>query len=91
MCMVALIMRPWITVTKAVSTIKVYILADDVLMMATVDKMTGHLAKTIDKTHAYLHDLGARVAPDRNYNLASTVSARKMVCRHLVGRYMGPR
>ena len=77
MCMVALIMRPWITVMKAIPMIKAYILADDVLMMATGDLMTDHLAKAIDKTHAYLHDLGARVAPDKSYNFASTMSARK--------------
>jgi len=77
MCMVALIMRPWIIVMRTITTINAYILADDVLMMATGDRMTDHLAKAIDKTHAFLHDLGARVAPDKSYNFASTVAANK--------------
>ena len=78
MCMVALIMRPWIAVVKtvAMATMSVYILADDVLMVAHGDAMTVNLAKAINKTHAYLHDLGARVAPDESYEFASTTAAK---------------
>ena len=59
------------------AVIKVYILADDVMMIANGDVMTEHLAKAINKTRAFLHDLGARVAPDKSYNFASTAGANK--------------
>ena len=85
MCMAALIMRPWIAVVKAVAVIKVYILADDVMMIANGDAMTEHLAKAINKTHAYLHDLGARVAPDKKLQFRQHDWSNKMARRHLVG------
>ena len=76
---------------KAIPTSKAYILADDVLMMATGDLMTDHLATAIDKTHAYLHDLGARVAPDKSYNFASAIGARKWLADTWWEGIWGPR
>ena len=77
MTMVALIMRPWIILMRKISGITAYILADDVLMVATGEGMLNSIAEAINKTHSYLHAMGARVAPDKSYNFASSSEARK--------------
>ena len=38
-----------------------------------LSKFTGAL----NATHKYLHQMGARVAPDKSYNFASTLKAKK--------------
>ena len=53
------------------------VLADDVLVIATGARMLRRRARAVDETHAYLHDLGARVAPAKCFNFASTGSARR--------------
>ena len=77
MVMVALIMRPWIILMRNVPGIACYILADDVLVWAEGELMVGHLAKALDTTHEYLHDMGAKVAPSKSYNFASDSKAAK--------------
>ena len=77
MMLVALIMRPWVILMRSVPNIKAYILADDVLILATGPSMVSNAAEAIDKTHAYLHQMGAKVAPDKSYNFASTAQAKK--------------
>ena len=57
--------------------IKSYILADDVLILATGGDMLTRFAKALDATHEYLHSMGAKVAPDKSYNFASTATANK--------------
>ena len=54
-----------------------FILADDVLILATGKGMIGSVAEAVDKTHAYLHSMGAKVAPDKSFNFASTLEGRK--------------
>ena len=76
MTMVALIMRPWIKLMNTVHGIRTYILADDVLLIGTGEDMVKYLAEALDRTHQYLHAMGARVAPDKSYNFASTAAAR---------------
>ena len=75
MNMVALIMRPWIIMMRTVGGVKCYILADDVLILATGMRMIASLAAALNKTHMYLHAMGAKVAPAKSYNFASTVAA----------------
>ena len=77
MLMVALIMRPWIIIMRKITGVSAYILADDVLVIATGEDMVKNLAEAINKTHSYLHDMGAKVAPDKSYNFASTSTARR--------------
>ena len=72
MMMVALIMKPWIILMRQVTGIMAFILADDVLVMVDGTDIVGNVAEAIDKTHEYLHDMGANVAPDKSYNFAST-------------------
>ena len=74
---VALIMKPWIVMVKKYTGISVYILADDVLIIATGIKMLSKFAKALNATHQYLHQMGAKVAPDKSYNFASCLKAKK--------------
>ena len=68
-------MRPWLIMMRTISGITCYILADDVLIIATGRRMIGQLAEALNKTHEYLNCMGARVAPSKSYNCASTVKA----------------
>ena len=77
MMAVALLMRPWIILMRCIPGVQVYILADDVLIVATGKRMVRSIAEAIDKTHAYLQSMGAKVAPDKSYNFASTQEGRK--------------
>ena len=52
------------------------ILADDILLLTWGKKMLHRFARGLKATHIYLEDMGAKVAPDKNYNFASTVTAR---------------
>ena len=61
MMLVALIMRPWVILMRTVPNVKAYILADDVLILAAGPNMVSNAAEAIDKTHAYLHQMGAKV------------------------------
>ena len=62
----ALIMRPWIILMRCIPGVQAFILADDVLILATGKGMIGSVAEAVDKTHAYLHSMGANVAPDKS-------------------------
>jgi len=77
MMMVALIMRPWIIIMRSIPDVTAYILADDVLVVATGGNMVQNIAEAINQTHGYLHSMGAKVAPDKSYNFASTEAARR--------------
>ena len=77
MTMVALIMRSWILEMRKYTGIACYILADDVLILSTGTKMASTFAKALNATHKYLHKMGAKVAPDKSYNFASTNKVRQ--------------
>ena len=76
MAMVALIMRPWIMLMRNFTGIQSYILADDVLIVATGRHMVGHFTNALNATHDYLNRMGARVAPDKSHNFASHPKAK---------------
>ena len=67
MAMVALIMKPWILIMRTFKGITCCILADDVLILATVKHMATNFEKALDATHAILHDMGANVAPTKSF------------------------
>ena len=75
MVMVALIMWPWIFMMRAIPGVDCYILADDVLVLAEGVAMVGRFAEALNTTHEYLNDMGARVAPTKSYNFASSKKA----------------
>lgn len=74
---VALIMRPWTITMRKYAGVSCYILADDVLIIGTGMKMLSKFAGALNATHRYLHHMGAKVAPDRGYNFASCIKAKK--------------
>ena len=77
MTMVALIMRSWILEMRNFTGIAFYILADDVLSISTGIKMASTFAKTLNATRKYLHMIGAKVAPCKSYNFASSNKIRR--------------
>ena len=58
MVMVALIMRPWIALMRAIPGVECYILADDVLVLAEGADMAGRLRDALNTTHEYPNDMG---------------------------------
>ena len=74
---VALIMKPWIRKIRKFTGTKCYILADDVLIIGTGVKMPTNFAGALNATHKYLHSMGAKVAPDKSYNFASNLIAKR--------------
>lgn len=76
MMIVALIMRPWLQLMKEMN-VDLKVLADDVIIIAKATRMIKRLAGMINATHAYLHDLGPKVAPSKCFNFASSTTARK--------------
>ena len=53
-----------------------FILADDVLILATGKRMIGHLARGLNETHKYLQAMGAKATPSKRYNFASNKKLR---------------
>ena len=51
--------------------VKCFILADDVLIIATGKHMAVIFVKALNATHLYLQTMGAMVAPSKSYNFAS--------------------
>ena len=60
MMMVALIMRPWIFLMRAMGGAQFFILADDVLIIATGTRMIGMFARALNATHKYLQAMGQK-------------------------------
>ena len=81
MVIVAMIMRPWILMMRTFTGIKCYILADDVLIVATGKHMAANFAKALNATRLYLHKMGAKVAPTKSYNFASHPKARRWISK----------
>ena len=77
MMIVAMLMRPWIVLMRSIECTRCYILADDVLILATGGNMLSAAAEAISATHKYLAALGAKVAPDKSFNFATTAKGRK--------------
>ena len=76
MAIVAMIMRPWIMLMRTYTGIRCYILADDVLIVATGKHMVDHFTKALNATRLHLHMMGAKVSPAKSYNFASHPKAR---------------
>ena len=52
-------------------------LAGDVLIMSIGSRMVGKLARALNLTHEYLHDMGSKIAPSKSFNFSNTTKARK--------------
>ena len=76
MMIVAMLMRPWLKMLQK-DKVQAMILADDIMVVAKGGGMVRKFAQALDKTHMYLRDMGARVAPEKSYNFASNKEARK--------------
>ena len=76
MTFVALIMRAWLMQMRDMQ-VDAKVLADDVMVIAKGRRMLRQYTKALDYTHQYLQDMGAKVAPGKSYNFASTDLRRK--------------
>ena len=79
MAIVALIMRPWIMLMRTFTEVQCFILADDVLIIATGVHMAATFVKALNATHLYLQTMGAMVAPNKSYNFASHSQVKKWI------------
>lgn len=70
-----MIMRPWILVAKAMGARR-KVFADDVLILVGGARMLERFAGTLNATHKFLHKMGARVAPSKSFNFASSKASR---------------
>ena len=57
--------------------IRCFILADDVLILGTGNEMSEGFAEALDRTHEFLHDMGATVAPTKSFNFATHTKVKK--------------
>ena len=78
-------MRSWIMEMRKCTGIACYILADDVLILSAGTKMASTFAKALNATHKYLHKMGAKVAPDKSYNFASSNKVRRWLKTNYYG------
>ena len=53
------------------------VLADDVILIAKGPDMLCNFPETLESTHCYLHDMGAKVAPSKSLNFASSKVGRE--------------
>ena len=60
MMVVAFIMRPWILIMRAIGGALCFILADDVLILATGTRMMGKFARALNETRKYLQTTGQK-------------------------------
>ena len=79
MAMVALIMRPWVLLMRTYLGIRCFILADDVLIVATGKQMASKFGAALNATHLYLHTMGAKVAPSKSYNFATSAKVKAWI------------
>ena len=74
MLIIALITRPWVVIAKSHGLIP-SILADDLFLLSFGDNMCTRFADMLNRTHRYLHDMGAKVAEGKSFNFASNNTA----------------
>ena len=84
---VALIMRPWILTVKNITGISCFILADDVLIVGAGMKMLTKFAGALNATHEYLHQMGAKVAPDKKTQLCQQPQSQEVAYRNDLGAH----
>ena len=75
MMFTALIMRPWVMLAKGRGCIP-RILADDIMLIAKGKGAIRKFATTLQLSHQYLLDMGAKIAHGKSVNFASTKPAR---------------
>ena len=75
MMFTALIMRPWILQMRRMEA-KGRILADDILVKAEGDHHYATFEDAYDRTHKYLHSMGAKVAPAKSFVFSTDRKAR---------------
>ena len=75
MMMTALLLRPWVMLMKARHLFP-SILADDILLVAKGKDMLGNFSIGLHETHEYLIMVGAKIAPKKSFNFASTLECR---------------
>ena len=74
MMMVALYMRPWLSLMETAG-VEGRVLADDILIITGGEGMLHRFGRALQLTHTYMDDAGAKVAPDKSYNFASNETA----------------
>ena len=82
MMMVALLMRAWAQIMKSMN-VHPSLLVDDILIIANGGKMADDFKKAMDKTHEYLKDMGAAIAPGKSLLFGSNAKIRRALKKHI--------
>ena len=81
MMFIALIMRPWVVMMQVQHNIRPSVLVDDIMLLANGEAMLGSFVAAMDATHAYLLDMGAKLAPNKSFNFASAPAAMDFLAK----------
>ena len=83
MMFIALLMLPWVVMCNSMG-LQPRVLADDI-MLSTVGSDSSHFATWVegfDKTHEYVEDLGARLAPSKSFTCSTDKNFRTWLREH---------
>ena len=86
MMIVALLLRPWLLMAKTMGAVP-KVLVDDVLIIAKGACMVRVYTKTLNATHQYLQDLGARMAPTKKLQLLELKHSENMAKGDMVASH----
>ena len=79
MMFIALIMRPWVVLMQVQQRVRPSVLVDDIMLLANGHGMIDSFVSAMNATHSYLIDLGAKLAPKKSFNFASTKEAMQLL------------
>ena len=77
MMIIALMLRPWIIMTRATNTIAPRVLADDLLLLGIGEGHIGAFHVAFNNTLEYMQDMGAKISPTKSYIFSNDASIRK--------------
>ena len=71
MLVIGSLLKPWISMSRTLAVVP-RMLADDLYIYARGINCAENLKAALNFTHAFLHDMGAAVAPKKSYVFASS-------------------
>ena len=82
MMLIMLILRAWLVEMRG-SLVKPRDLADDLLMVASGPQHENLIKEAVEKTYAYMNDMGAKVATQKSLLFSSCSATRRRLRRHV--------
>ena len=82
MMLVALMLRPWMSIMESLNTVP-RTLADDLLVTAVGPNHLKDIITATDATHNFLNSMGARVATQKSILLTNNYNTRQQLRQHV--------